>query len=733
MGTALCCIYQGDMKIRGFVLVMTALLWGFQLHARDGMWIPMLLQQLNEAEMQAMGLKLTAEDIYSVNHSSLKDGIVKFGRGCTGEIVSGEGLLLTNHHCGFGAIQSHSAIEHDYLTDGFWAMNREEELPNEGLTVTFLVRIEDVTNSVLEGVTHEMTEVERNELIEKNIVAITRKANSETHYSAEIKPFYYGNQYYMFVNEVFRDVRLVGAPPSNIGKFGGDTDNWMWPRHTGDFSVFRVYADKNNNPADYSKDNVPYKPKYHFPISLKGVDKGDFTMVFGYPANTTEYLPGFAVEQKVNEENPVRITLRQRRLEIMNRYMVKNPAVRIQYASKYAHVANGWKKWIGESKGIRRMHGVEKKQRLESKFKQWAGSSADLEKRYGGLLDAFEQTYQQYGELNGARTYLFEAGMAVEIVQYARSFNRLVSLSKKKPMDIEKVNNEILRLKSAAENHFKDYYEPIDRDNCEFLLNSHYNGMKGDLLPPVLAEIHKKYKGDWSNYTDDFFKTSIFNNKEKVINMLNGYKPSKYKNIAKDPAFRLASDLVDYYLTDLYQPLRVLDNRLDSLQRIYMDGLMTMQEDVVLPADANFTLRLSYGQVNGYKPADGVEYKYFTTLSGIMEKENPDIYDYVVEDKLKTLYQNRDYGKYADKDGAMHVAFIASNHTTGGNSGSPVINGNGELIGINFDRNWEGTMSDLMYDPDMCRNITLDIRYCMFVIDKYAGASHLVKEMTLVE
>ena len=573
---------------------------------------------------------------------------MQFGGGCTAEIVSQEGLILTNHHCGLGAIQHHSSLQHDYLANGFWARSFDEELPNQGITATILVRMEDVTGKVLQGVNDQMNLLQRNEIIKQHIEKLERESAAGTHYEARIKPFYYGNQYYLFINEVFRDVRLVGAPPSNIGKFGGDTDNWMWPRHTGDFSIFRIYVNKNNEPADYSKDNVPYKPKNYLPVSLKGYKPGDFTFVFGYPGSTREYIPSFGVDLIANRENPLRVGLRQQRLDIINAAMEKNRLVRIQYAAKANGIANFWKKMIGESRGIDRLGAVSIKEQQEKAFTEWVASNPGLKNRYAELLPMFRNVYGQYLPLDLSAVCISEAGQGIEIVRFASGFRDLVKTSKNKtaqPADFEKT---IANLRKNSREFYRNYSPAVDRE----------------IMCVMLHEMALK---------------------------------------------------------------------MDKSYRIYMAGLMEMQQNRRFYPDANSTLRVAYGKVDNYQPADGVTYNYFTTLAGVMQKEDSAVYDYQVDSRLKKLYKDHDYGPYADHDGTMHVAFTASNHTTGGNSGSPVLNAEGQLIGINFDRNWEGTLSDLMYDPSQCRNISLDIRYCLFVIDKVAGDDRLIREMKIIQ
>ncbi|MBE0663217.1 MAG: S46 family peptidase [Bacteroidales bacterium] len=715
------------------LITLVLLLAIMRLTAIEGMWLPILLQQLNEKEMQQMGFRLTAEDIYSVNQNSMKDAIVIFGRGCTGEIISPEGLLLTNHHCGHGAIQRHSSLENDYLQDGFWAMNRSEELPNAGLTVTLLVRMEDVTQTILKGVNADMSEIMRDSIIRINIKALEKQSADSSGYDAQIRPFYFGNEYYIFFTETFRDVRLVGAPPSNIGNFGGDTDNWMWPRHTGDFSLFRIYADENNKPADYSPDNVPYTPKYHFPISLKGVEKDDFTFVFGYPGRTQQYLPAVAVEGITEVSNPVAIKLRERRLETFQSAMNESQLVRIQYASKYAGVANGWKKMIGESRGIKRMEAIDKKREHEQEFMNWAASKPAYEAKYGGIIPAFEAIYKHFIPLNLSRTYMSEAGLGIEMLRFAGQFADLVRMSKDKKKPDEEKQKRLLALKNAADGFFKNYHEPIDKKIMAEMLEIYFSELNPVYHPEVLTELRAEFNNDFEALSNHAYEKSIFADPERLKNFLDNYKPRDHKKIERDVFYRLASGLNEHFRNNIAGSVQKYERQLDSLQRIYVQGLMEMQPERRFYPDANFTLRITYGKVDDYYPMDAVHYSHYSTIEGIMEKENPDIYDYVVEDRLKELYSNADYGRYADSDGQLRVCFIASNHTTGGNSGSPVLNADGHLVGINFDRNWEGTMSDLMYDPDMCRNISLDIRYCLFIIDKFAGAGHLVGEMSIIE
>ncbi len=715
------------------VLIIALALLRLPATAEEGMWIPMLLEQLNIKRMQDLGLKLTAEDIYSINHSSLKDAIVQFGGGCTAEIVSPQGLILTNHHCGLGAIQRHSSLRNDYLTDGFWARSFDEELPSQGITVTLLVRMEDVTARVLEGVNDNMNQLQRAQIIKLNADKIEREAMLNNHYEAKIRPFYYGNQFYLFVNEVFKDVRLVGAPPSSIGKFGGDTDNWMWPRHTGDFSIFRIYANKENQPAVYSKDNVPYKPKNYLPISLKGYQKNDFTFVFGYPGSTREYLTSYGVNLTANVENPLRIGLRQQRLDIMKSAMEESRLVRIQYTAKANGIANYWKKMIGESRGIRRFDAVAKKVHFEELFQAWADSTQAHKSRYGNLLPAFKSAYERYLPVDQSSIFINEAGQGIEIVRYASIFRELVRISKMKETKPDEIARLIDNLEKSSRDFFKNYSASIDRKIMVAMLKEMDVHMDRLFLPGVFAEIDKSYKHNIEEYAADLFATSVFSDSSRVLNFLNGFKASKIKALEKDPAYRLMISINECNDEKILPLMISITARIDSLQRIYMAGQMEMQQGKTLYADANSTLRIAFGKVDDYYPADAVKYDYFTTLSGVLQKEDSTIYDYQVDQRLKELFRQKDYGVYADQDGTIHVAFTASNHTTGGNSGSPVLNADGQLIGINFDRNWEGTLSDLMYDPSQCRNISIDIRYCLFVIDKVANNKRLIDEMKIVQ
>ncbi len=686
-------------------------------HADEGMWIPMLLGR-NQAAMQKAGMHITAQDIYDINKASLKDAVLLFGGGCTGEFVSDEGLVLTNHHCGYSYIVKHSTVEHDYLTNGFWAMTREQEIPCPGLTVTRLVYMQDVTKEVLDGVTEGMSEGDRETIIENNIKAVGDKAVEGTHYRYVIKPFYYGNQYFMYVNEVFTDVRLVGAPPSNIGKFGGDTDNWMWPRHTGDFSMFRVYVDGDNKPAAYSKDNVPYRPLKHLEISLKGVDEGDFTFVFGYPGTTRRYVTHDYVDMAANQTNPVRIALRTIRLDHYNAAMRRSAGQRLKYASRVASIANGWKKWQGETLGIERLHGVEQKIAQEEQFRKWAADKPE----YRDVLDEMEDNYAKLREMELEWTYFSEAVLASDFMRRTIELRGIASLGD---------DGRVEKMLNDSRKYFEDFEEHSPVDKAIFIECFTYMWERG--FAPYINLKHTT-ASEVEATLEKIYDKSVLNNPKKLEKLLGMKREKMIHAIAKDPAVELFAQAYDYCYSDKKrQQYNTADDNIQRLMRTYIKGMMEQYPDSNFFPDANLTLRVAYGHVEGFRPKDATYYTAYSTIDGIMEKENPDVYDYRVEPRLKELWQKKDYGMYANKKGEMPVAFIATNHTTGGNSGSPVLNADGQLVGINFDRCWEGTMSDLLFDPAYCRNISLDIRYCLFIIDKYAGAHHLIDEMTLVE
>ncbi len=716
--------------IVALLLVMLAIPFA---RSDEGMWIPLLIEKFNIEIMQEKGFKLTAEDIYSVNRACMKDGVMIFGGGCTAELISPEGLLITNHHCGYGRIQSHSSLEHDYLTDGFWAMSREEELPNPGLTVTFLKYMEDVTDRVMRGIKRRMSEEERNKIIESNISEIVAEACGGNHYSAFVRPFYMGNQFFLFVNETYRDVRLVGAPPSAIGKFGGDTDNWMWPRHTGDFSLFRIYADKDNMPADYSEDNVPYKPAYHFPISLKGVDEGDFTMVFGYPGGTSQYVPSYHISMLIDYVYPKMIELRGTKLDIIKEDMDADPEVRIKYSSKDAGISNSWKRWIGEKSGMERLGTIEKKKEFEKEFTAWVKEKRKREKDYGYLLDSYKSLYEQMQEYYLVNSYTSETigRSGVEAIGLAASFIPLIEAVNSKA-DNDEIKGILERLSSGISRFFHNYNMPTDKKLFVAMLELYGKNLDEKWQVPEYRDLYSSCSGNFEIIADDIYRQSVFTNHEKAKQFVSNFDSRLITELEIDPLYILAKGVNAFLDEQVREKYIKISGEIADLDRLYMKAQMEFAQDKVLWPDANFTLRVAYGEVGGYEPRDAVYYTHYTTLEGIMEKDNPEIYDYDVPDKLKKLYYAKDYGRY-DQDGKMPVCFIADNHTTGGNSGSPVINAEGHLIGVNFDRAWEGVMSDLMFNPEQSRNISLDIRYALFLIDKFAGAGYLLDEMTLVE
>ena len=684
--------------------------------SKEGMWLPMFLQQLNLAEMQAMGLELTAEDIYSINNGSLKDAIVHFGGGCTAEVISGEGLLLTNHHCGYGQIQSHSSVENDYLSNGFWAKDRSEELTNDGLTATFIKYMKEVTSDVLANEIANMPEADRREMIKSLGDSLISVEIEGTHYEAMIKPFFKGNRYFMFVTETYTDVRLVGAPPSSIGKFGSDTDNWMWPRHTGDFSIFRIYSDKDNNPAEYSVDNVPYTPNKHLDISTEGVKPGDFTMVYGFPGRTDEYLPAVAVKQITQVLNPAKISIRKTALEIMDSEMRASDDVRIKYASKYASVANYYKKWIGENTGIQKTQGLKRKREFEQAFMD-AVNSDDSYKKYAGLLGVYDSLYTELEAIALARDYFIEiAYRGVGIVKFANNVSKFVATG-----DVKDLEN----FKKTIASHFKNYDAHTDQLLFDALF-AKYETEQADseFLPDYFSG--KTYSGE------TVFSKSYFSSIEKLEELLNSSPKKIQKRLAKDPAFKIASSLYAHYRNVIYSDYWALEDELDGVDRAYLKAMMEVLPDYrnYYP-DANSSLRLAYGQVQGVSPLDAISYGHITYLEGMMEKYVPGDYEFDLPEKLIELYESKDFGPYADDNGKLPVCFIATNHTTGGNSGSPALNAKGELVGLNFDRAWEGTMSDINYDASRCRNIMVDARYVLFIIDKFAGAGYLLEEMTI--
>ncbi len=716
------------MKLR--VLSFLILLVGFQPIAKsdEGMWLPIFIERLNYVDMQKMGLQLTPEEIYSINNSSLKDAIAIFGRGCTSEIISDQGLLLTNHHCGYGRIQAHSSLEHDYLTDGFWAENFEDELSNPGLTVSFLVKIEDVTERVLAEVSDDMTEEERTEAIHNVSKGIVKEAKGDTDYNCSVKSFFEGNEFYLFVYEVYSDVRLVGAPPSSIGKFGADTDNWMWPRHTGDFSLFRVYTDKDGKPADYSEDNIPMKPRHHLPVSLAGVKKDDFSMILGYPGGTDRYMTSYGIKMLLDTFSPAFIDIRDRKLNVMMEDMQSDPEIRIKYATKYARLANYWKYYIGQSKGLKKLKVFEKKQKVEQEFTSWVNADQSRKDKYGDALNYIAEAYKKLDGYQVANIYQREAiTRGSEILGMADRFTVLRD-SLEADAELENIDKVKERIKGRLDNYFKDYNAPTDKNLLAAVLEMYAENVPENQQPEYFNKVASKYKNDFSSYAEDVFSKSIFVNRESIDALLEN--PSA-KAIEKDPAFKMVTAFNEFYEPNIEAPIKEANKMLDKGNRLFIAGLREMFPDKNFYPDANFTMRLTYGTVQDYYPEDAVHFDYYTTLKGVMEKEDPNNWEFVVPEKLKELYQNKDYGRYGEGD-VMKLCFLTDHDITGGNSGSPVINGNGELIGLAFDGNWEAMSGDIAFEPALQRTINVDIRYVLFIIDKFAGAKRLVDEMTIV-
>ncbi len=680
-----------------------------------GMWQPQKLDA-NKKEMKKLGSKLKPKDIYNEEKTSVKDAIVHFNRGCTAEVISPKSLLLTNHHCGYSAIQSHSTVENDLLVEGFWAKNSSEELKNEKLTATFIISIQDVTEDVLRGVTSSMSEEVRNKMIEENTQKIKPLIKKESWQEVEIKPFYKGNEYYAFIIETFHDVRLVGTPPQSIGKFGSDTDNWMWPRHSGDFALFRIYADQNNRPAAYSEDNVPYTPKHFLPVNISGIEEGDFTMVFGFPGTTDEYLPASALEQIQNSINPARIEIRETALNILDQEMRKDDATRIKYASKYARTANYWKKWKGENLGLKKSNAIEKKKQYEANYLE----KVQHNKEYAGVLPEMEELYQQIEPYALAKIYFDEVvNRNSESFKIALKLNELLITKQHQPELYEETKEKTF---NYLKRFYKDYNGPLDLDVTKALYGLYVKNVPTQLQPQTIPQ----------EFVIDEYKNSVIPT-DKILTLLEGDDEELNEALISDPIVRLVNQLTISYYVNTAREYEAMNDQLERLQRVYMKAQKEVMNERRFYPDANSTLRVTYGQVQGYQPENGERYEPKTYLSGVMEKYIPGDYEFDVSEKLRTLYANKEYGIYADKEGRMPVNFIATNHTTGGNSGSPALDAKGNLIGLNFDRVWEGTMSDLNYDPEICRNIMVDVRYILFVIDKYGEAGYLVEEMELVK
>lgn len=714
-----------------FKLLLPALFFisSASLKADEGMWLPQLLKALNEGQMQSLGMKISADDIYSVNHGSLKDAIVHFGGFCTSEVISGNGLLLTNHHCGYGQIQAHSTVGNNLLKNGYWAASHADELPNPGLTATFIDYIDDVSAKALNGVTESMSAQDRQSIIDKNIAEIRKEYDLESYQNLIIRPFFDGNQYFAFVTTVFSDVRLVGTPPESIGKFGSDTDNWEWPRHTGDFALFRIYADKDNKPADYSPDNVPYTPKHFLPISLDGVEEGDFTMIFGFPGKTNQYLPASAVDQIVKVLNPAKISLRVAALEIMDKYMRQDEATKIKYASKYASIANYRKKWYGEMTGLIRTNAVQKKLDYEKEFQ----SRLKPNSPYKNLISEMNNLYKEIEPYALVEDYYSETVLRnVELTSYLSTLRRLVSAYENGGES--GYSGFLPRIVNYSERFYKNFDAGIDREKAARLVGMFVDNMDPKFVPNLIKRetIGLSENDTYERVFTLNYSASQFTDFDKAMAILNKSPEEAIEAIKSDPMYMLTDSWSSFHTENVSEPYHKIKREIDLLQAKYTKAQMEVFSEKTFYPDANSTMRVTYGQVRGYQPRDAVQYEPHTYLDGVIEKYVPGDYEFDVPERLVELYNKKDYGPYADKTGRVPVCFLGSNHTTGGNSGSPAIDAYGNLVGLNFDRVWEGTMSDINYDASICRNIMVDTRFVLWVIDKYAGAGHLIDEMKLV-
>ncbi len=724
-----------------FILIFS----GIKVRADEGMWLPLFLERLNYVDMQKMGLQLTPEEVYSINNGSLKDAIAGLsndpapsGFFCTGEIVSNEGLMFTNHHCGFDIIQQHSTVDHDYLANGFWAMSREEELPNEELTASILYYMADVTDSIMPNISDTLKGSDRTAAIRKITSELKKNASEDGKYNVVIKSFFSGNEYYMFVYEVFKDIRLVGAPPSSIGKFGGDTDNWMWPRHTGDFSIFRVYTAPDGSPAEYSEENIPLVPKHYLPISLDPVKENEFAMIWGFPGGTERYETSSGIDFKVKEFYPPIIEVFGKKLEIWKEHMNASQEVRIKYASNYAGIANAWKLFIGQTKGIKDLDVYGDKKAFEDEFTLWIEANPSRQEKYGEVLTVIDDANEKKSDGYSTLIYASLAGIGgADIIGYAREFSALKSFmekykeekdKKKKEKKLKQLDKEIEKLKDNVADQFKNYDMTTDEDVFAAMTEMYYYNIPEDMHPELLTKLVKKYKENFTEIAAYVFTKSYFSSDEKVMTFLDD--PS-LKALDKDPAFVLSSEYMASLMKASANARRESDE-LKTAKRLFVEGVREMQPDKSFYPDANSTLRFSYGKVMDYYPADAIHFDYVTHLSGVIEKEDPENDEFIVSEKLVELYEAKDYGQYG-QDGKMIVCFLTNNDITGGNSGSPVVNGKGELTGIAFDGNWEAMSSDIAFAPNLQRTIVVDVHYVLFIIDKFAGATHLIDELTIVK
>ncbi len=704
--------------MKKILTIVSALWFALTAAADEGMWLLPYLQKMNIGDMQRKGCSLSAEDIYAADGSSLKDAVVIFGRGCTGEIVSPNGLIFTNHHCGYSSIQALSSVDHDYLKYGFWAGNHSEELPVEGLEVRFVRRIIDATPDIAGNIPSIAGEEEYEKIADANKKALIGKLEEE--YPGKeviVKGFFGNNQFFAFVLEVFRDVRLVGAPPSSIGKFGGETDNWMWPRHTGDFSVFRVYADRENKPAAYSPDNVPYRAEKYLTVSTQGYKEGDFAMIMGFPGTTQRYMTSYEIDKMLSIDNPQRIYIRGERQAILKEDMAASDRVRIQYASKYAMSSNYWKNSIGMSRGLKKLNVKAKKQAQEAAFQEWAERNTLPEEGYADALGKIRSATEESAGPGALRQYVQEALFSIELLKPAYTF-----------MQLEKMEDRD-HYREAFRNFYKDYNLPTDKRVAARMFTIARENMKE--LPSFYAEtVDGRFGGDIGAFVEDLYARSVFATEQGTLSLIDRF-PKNRRKIDADPAMEVVRSIRNF-LNEKAASDPAVGLRYAEGHRKYIDGLMKQHPDRAWASDANFTIRLTYGQVLPYRPTDGVKYNYYTTLKGVMEKENPENpTEFTVPEKLKELYKAGDYGRYANEKGELPVAFLANCDITGGNSGSPIMNGRGELIGLAFDGNWEAMSGDVAFEPDLQRTISVDIRYVLFIIDKFAGAGWLLDEMDI--